>query len=386
MRRLPWTAAGVALLLAALSLPAAQSVRKPSEAELKAAELKELNAQLERQKRQVSKDPVEEERRAKALRDAETLVTRANRDLSSLRSRRAERAAARAQLVEERSRRQAEKVATETDLANQLRAAYFMGRNEPLKLLLNQRSPAEFGRNLTYYGYLGRLRADQIRLISENLVKIDELTAKIDEEDTKLAANMEQQKQRIDEREAARKQRELALATFKREADSRADELRRMEAASRKLEDLIRELNRRAQAAVPYDPDSPFAKRKGKLSWPVSGRIASGGRAAGQGVDIDAPRGGDVRAVHEGKVEVADYMNGMGNFILLNHGDGYFSVYGYLDELYKAEKARVEAGEKIGTVGDTGGRARPQLHFEIRSNGKSVDLKGWFRTNSPPAD
>ena len=218
MRRVPWTA-GFALLLAALVLPAAQPERKRTAAEIKAeADLKELTTRLARIERQAQKNAEEADSLSRALRQAELAVTRTNRDLSTLGVQRAERAAARQKLVDERSRRQAEREAAEADLASQLRAAYFMGRSEPLKLLLNQRNPAEFGRNLTYYGYLGRLRAGQIKVITSNIAKIDELTAQIDDEDGRLADLEQQQKQRLDEREAFVKDRDKALALKRAQA------------------------------------------------------------------------------------------------------------------------------------------------------------------------
>ncbi|MEO8314951.1 MAG: peptidoglycan DD-metalloendopeptidase family protein [Pseudomonadota bacterium] len=390
MRRVPWTAAGVALLLAALVLPAAQPERRRSEAETKAAQLKTIKEQEERARRRTQRDAAEEAEQTKALRDAERATTRVNRDLSSLRGQRAQRAAARLQLVNERSRRQAEKEATESDLASQLRAAYLMGRSEPLKLLLNQRNPAEFGRNLTYYGYLGRLRAGQIATITANIARIDELTSKIDEEDAKLAENMVDQKQRLDEREALVKQRNQVLITLKEQARNNATELKRLRTQRQELEQLVKELNRAAQAA-PFDPDSPFAQRKKKLSWPVAGRIVTnfGARGAGdlpsEGIEIDAARGEDVRAVHEGIVQFADYYGLRGNMLILDHGDGYWSLYAHVDELFKAKGAKVAAGEKIGTVGDTGGRPRPGLYFQIFHNSKPMDPRGWFQSSTPPS-
>jgi septal ring factor EnvC (AmiA/AmiB activator) len=387
MKSVPWTV-GFALLLAALVLPAAQPERKRTAAQLE-ADLKELTTRLARVERQAQKDAEEADSLTRAVRKAELEVTRTNRDLSSLGSQRSQRAAARQKLVDERSRRQAEREATEADLASQLRAAYFMGRNEPLKLLLNQRSPAEFGRNLTYYGYLGRLRAAQIKLITTNIARIDELTRQIDEEDSKLADLETRQKQRLDEREAFARERDKALARKKEEARNSAAERNRLRAQRKQQEELIKELQRAAQAA-PFDPDSPFAQRKAKLSWPVAGRITTtyGARLGPDFVsdylDIDAGRGADVRAVHEGRVLFADY-DSLGNMIIVEHGNGYLTVYGHLDQMFKSAGATVAAGERIASVGDTGGRPRPGLYFKLLHKAKPLDPRGWFRSTSPPA-
>jgi murein hydrolase activator len=182
------------------------------------------------------------------------------------------------------------------------------------------------------------------------------------------------------------------LTSLRRESRGRAAELADMKTRREQLEKLLKELSRAAQAA-PYDPDSPFAKLRKKLSWPVVGRIATNyGVRGSDGIDIDAETGSAVRAVHDGEVRFADYMDQRGLMIILDHGDGYWTLYGHNGELFKSKGAKVEAGEKIATVGDTGGRPRSGLYFEIRhaANPKSgpykpVDPREWFRTSVPPA-
>lgn len=368
----------------ALVLSAAQPDPKRS-AE---ANLRKVNEQIEQIARRLQTDVVEKDKANKALRDAERLVSRATGDLSTLRARRAERAASRERLAEERSRRQGEREATQEDLARQLRAAYFMGRSEPLKLLLNQRNPAEIGRNLTYYGYLGRLRAGQINAITQSMAKIDELTAKIEAEDAELASLEVQRKQQVNELESAKRERGKALTNLEQESRGRASELNRLQTQRKQIEQLMRELNRATESA-PYYPNTPFAKLRGKLSWPVAGRIAANPGA--DGVQIDADAGDPVRAVHEGVVTFADWFPGRGLTIVIKHGGGYFTVYGHNAELFKAVGAEVAAGERIATVGNTGGRSRPGLHFEIRqfansrsNDSKSLNPRPWFRTTKPP--
>jgi septal ring factor EnvC (AmiA/AmiB activator) len=384
MKRVHRTLAGLALLTAALVLPAAQPDRKSAEANLRA-----LDEQIAMDKRRVQNDAVEKDRLNRAFRDADRSVSRAKGDLSALRAKRAERSAARQQLVTERSRRQSEREATESDLASQLRAAYFMGRSEPLKLLLNQRNPAEFGRNLTYYGYLGRLRASQIHVISENISKIDELTVRIDEEDAELAALESQQKERVGELQAARRKQDLARASLEQESRNRVAALKRKQADRERLEQVLKELIRQAEA-TPYDPNSPFEKLRKKLSWPVAGRVTTGFGATtdgfrSDGIEIDAEAGAEVRAVHDGVVMYSDWLPGRGLVIILDHGSGYLSLYGHNEQLFKQKETKVKAGETIATAGNSGGRKRPGLHFEIRRAGKPVDPRGWFRTSAPPA-
>ena len=155
-------------------LPAASTLAA-SDKNKTEANLKAVQDRIERVRQQVQHDAVEKDRLNRDLNAAEKSVAQAHGDLSKVQQQRAERRAAREQLEKDKTEREQQRTRTEQNLADQLRAAYFMGRNEPLKLLLNQKDPSQFGRNLTYYGYFGRLRANQIGEINENIAKIDEL-------------------------------------------------------------------------------------------------------------------------------------------------------------------------------------------------------------------
>jgi murein hydrolase activator len=375
----------LALLGTALVVPAAQQDPARLEAESKA-----LGESIQRLQRRIQLDEVEKNRQSRELRDAERSVAREQGELTRLRAERAERAAIRRHLEAEKDARVVERGRTVAELGRQLRAAYFMGRNEPLKLLLNQRSPAEFSRNLTYYGYLGRLRADQIRQIGENIAKIEELTAKIEAEDVRLASLETAQQEKLDAVNKARRQRGQILANLQRESRSRTAELERRRQEQKQLERIIESVRREARS-FSYDPKAPFVQARGKLSWPVVGRIivnynatiSGGGKS--EGIDIDTERGAPVKAVHEGLVRYADWLGRRGHFVIVDHGNEYWSLYGHLDELYAKPGARIAAGEVIGTAGDSGGRPDTGLWFEIRHNGQPVDPRRWFRTAAPAA-
>lgn len=378
-------ALGIALGMA-LSLPAAQ--QDPARAE---ADLRALNENMKRVQQQLQRDEVEKNRLSRELRDAERSVSKAQGELNRLRAQRAERSAIRRHLEEEKAEREGQRKRSEADLARQLRSAYMMGRNEPLKLLLNQEDPAEFSRNLTYYGYLGRLRADQIGEIREDIAKIEELSVKIAEEDAELARLEAAQKEQVGELESARRQRGKVLASLEKESGNRTAALRRMQQERAQLERAIERIRREARRAPPYDPNLPFAQTQNRLNWPVTGKItvpygapiAEGLRQ--KGVDIDTERGAPVKAIHEGRVDYADWFPGLGNFVLIDHGNDYMSIYGHLGELHVAQGSRVKGGDSIGTAGDTGGRKSTGLYFELQRGGKPLDPKPWFRTAAPPA-
>ena len=383
-------AALIVLLLATLAaggVPAfgAQDTRQRTEADLKA-----INSRIERIRQQVERDSVEKNRLNRDLRAAEKSVASARSDLAAVQQARAERNAERARLAAERRKREQERDRTHESLSAQLRAAYLMGRNEPLKLLLNQRSPAQFGRNLAYYGYFGRLRANQIASINDNIAQIDELDAKIEAEDLELAKLEQERKMGLEELDTARRQRGRVLASLEQESRSRAASLKRLETQQAQLEQLLKDLNRALANSGPVDPNDPFGKLRGKLSWPVAGKLTAGfgdtraGAVRWNGLMIAADRGSPVKAVHAGRVVYADWLPGMGLLIIVDHGNGYLSLYGHNETLFKQAGATVEAGETISAAGDSGGRSQSGLYFEIRRAGKPVDPRPWFRTSSPP--
>jgi septal ring factor EnvC (AmiA/AmiB activator) len=274
-------------------------------------------------------------------------------------------------------------------LAAQLRSAYKMGRNEPLKMLLNQRSPASFQRNSTYYGYFGRDRARKITSITENIAEIDELARQIEEQDSELAKLETERQRRVQELDKARRQRGQVLSSLQVQSRNRGAQLKRLQQQQQQLEKLLADL-RKATEATPFDPNDPFGKLRGRLSWPVAGKVESGygetlaGGLRSNGIQIAADRGATVRAVHEGRVIFADWLSGRGLLIILDHGNGYLSLYGHNEQLFKQAGATVQAGDAIATAGDSGGRATPGLYFEIRRAGKPVNPSGWFKSSAPP--
>lgn len=372
-----------AILVAPAAL--AQSESRSSRAE---AQLREIRAEVDRVRDQVRRDAAERERLARRLRDAEQSVAAARAERERLRAERDERARRRAELAGERRQREAELEAERSALAAQMRAAYMIGREEPLKLLLNQRDPARAGRMFAYYGYFGRARAGQIVRIEEHVARIEELDAELEAEQARLADLETRQRAELARAEEARAARGEVLAALNAEARSRAASLQRLRREQAALEKLVREL-RRALQKFPSDSRSPFGRMRGQLAWPVAGRLAArfGQTRAGglrwEGVLVAADRGAPVRAVYRGRVVYADWLAGLGLLVILDHGNGYLSLYGHNDQIYRKVGETVAAGDTIGAVGDTGGRTDPELYFEIRRGGRPVDPQPWFRTRTP---
>ncbi|HEY0767576.1 MAG TPA: peptidoglycan DD-metalloendopeptidase family protein [Steroidobacteraceae bacterium] len=375
-------------LLGTAPVHAAAAAHPQADARKAEEELQAVKAEIERITRQVNAEQVARDRLTNELRTAELSVGKVRDALGEVRRERAERAARRAALAAEKRAREAQVEQNRAALAGQLRAAYFIGRQEPLKLLLNQKDPTLAGRMFAYYSYFGRARAGQIKLIEDDVQRIAELEGELDVEDQQLAELEKQQRAQLRELEQARAQRTHVLASLEAQSHTRAQNLERLRSQQTGLEKLLREL-RTAMERFPLEGNDAFARLRGKLAWPVSGHLvarfgeARAGGVRWDGVLVATERGAAVKAVCQGRVIYADWLPGLGLLTIVDHGDGYLSLYGHNERLYKAAGEQVTAGDTIAAAGDSGGSSRPELYFEIRKGGKPVDPRPWFKAADP---
>ncbi len=288
-----------------------------------------------------------------------------------------------ASLQRERDRLVADLKAQRSALAQQLRTAYMMGRQHYVKMLLNQEDPARFGRVMAYYGYLNRERGERIDLLGRTLAELAEVQRAVSAEAARLEVL---RSRRVAERETLEKlrhERKRVLERVRVELQGKGTELAHLEKDEKELERLIAAL---AQALenLPIK-DNPFGRLRGQLHWPTRGPLLTRyntPRPAGvnwQGVVIGGGEGQPVRAVARGRVAFADWLRGYGLMTIIDHGDGYMSLYGYSQALYKEVGDWVEAGEVVATVGDSGGQERNGLYFEIRHKGRPINPELWCR-------
>ena len=352
------------------------------------AELRQLRNQIERIRGQVAKDAAERDRLTRALRAAETAAKQARGELGRLRGERMSREERRAELAEQKRQREEQLARERAELAAQLRAAYLIGREEPLELFLNQRDPTRAERLFAYYGYFGRARADQVAAIETRLREIEALDRSLETESERIRRLEKEQDAELARLEKARSERGAVLANLNAESKARSASLQRLQREQAALERLLREL-RRTTPQFPTDSRSPFAGMRGKLAWPTTGRLVArfGQQRAGsvkwEGVLISAPRGTPVKSVYRGRVVYADWLAGLGLLLIIDHGGGYLSLYGHNEQLYRAVGDQVAPGDTVAAVGDSGGRAQPELYFEIRQAARPLDPAPWFKDRQP---
>jgi len=363
---------------------AAGAAPDPKSVDAKEAELKQVRTRIESIRKNIIADAERRDSLAASLKDAELEIQSARERLSDIR---AQRTAAEAKLRDLQAEKAdtEKKIADERDaLAGELRVAYMNGRQEQIKLLLNQGTPGQLGRVMAYYGYFGQARAERITAIGEHLAHLDLLAEFIAAEAERLQSIEASNADQVQSLATARDRRKTTLAQVQSKIKTRNDELAVLERDARSLEKLVEQL-RRAIEEFPELAEQPFQRVKGKLPWPVKGKLLArfgqlraGGPLKWQGLVIGADRGTQVRAPFYGRVVYADWLPGLGLLIVLDHGGGYMTLYGHNEQLYRRVGDRVAPGDPLSAVGDAAGFGRSGLYLEIRNGRATVDPSVWL--------
>ena len=268
-------------------------------------------------------------------------------------------------------------------LATQVRAAYMSGSQEKIKLLLNQRDPATLGRLMAYYRYLNDYRADNIAAVMEEIRKLDELQSQIAAEEARLSRLAKNHYGELTILNTSLEERQTLLASLRKKIANEGQEVDRLAAQEQDLTRLIAELTS-ILSDYPISSEEPFSKHKGRLTWPVAGTLIHdfgqprvGGKIKWNGVVLAAPHGREVRAVYHGRIAFADWLAGMGLLVIVDHGEGYMTLYGYNETILKNAGDWVAPGDVIATVGDSGGQAQSSVYFEVRKGTKPVNPRQW---------
>jgi septal ring factor EnvC (AmiA/AmiB activator) len=320
------------------------------------------------------------------LREAEVGIAAMRRRLENLRSALSAAERRRGELRAEETHAQAALDTERGALAMQVRTAYMIGRQERIKLLLNQSDPAAAGRMTTLYGYFARARAQKIDEIRERVARVQDLVDQIQQTTERLQALRTDADHEMADLTHAREERAAALAAVTRQVSSGNEELMRLRREEQAEEALIAELARVLQD-FPVDIQDSFEEMRGRLPWPVQGRMtaryrdsrANGGSGLRwNGVLIETARGAKVRAPYFGRVVYADWLQGLGLLLIIGHKGNYMTLYGHTEVLYKSVGDWVAPGDVIAGLGETGGAA-PQLYFEIREGRTPTDPKVWLK-------
>ena len=394
--------AAVACVLLALAGGAHAQDAKDAEKRLQSVrgELREVAAQrrkLEGQRGDASRK----------LREADEQVGGTQRTLKQTQAQIQRDAEQLAQLQAQRARHAGDLDARKAELARLLRAAQQAGDAAPLKALLAQDRVADAERALAYQGYLQRAQVERIHALNTEIAQLQALEDGIAQRRAALDAAHRKQAAQLAQLQAARKQRAGLLAELDKQYQGKAEREKALGRDAKALQNLLAQLRaaaakaareaararadaeRQAKASGKPAPKrsavaSTPALRVGGLSWPVAGNLLAGfggrlpdGRRS-DGVLIAAPAGTAVKAVADGTVVFADWMTGYGNILIVDHGNGYMSLYAHNDGLLRVAGDAVRRGDALATVGSSGGQDTPALYFELRRGGAPVNPSGWL--------
>ena len=374
-----------ACFMGVLALPGLTVAQTPDPglARVKEQELEQVRQQISDLKQSMDERARERDRVTAELQSAEVEISEKRLNLKDLERQRAFSENRKATLEASIAEREAELGLETEQLEHQVRAAYMSGSQERIKLLLNQQDPAALGRQMKYYEYLSDYRAGNIEAVNAKLVELDALRADATAEAASLSRLTAAQTQEVEALAVAQGRRRELLASLNAKLATEGTTIERLAAQERDLGRVIAELTS-ILSDYPITSEEPFSALRGRLTWPVAGRVIHDfgtGRATGQlkwnGVVVAATRGQEVRSVYHGRVVFADWLAGMGLLVIVDHGEGYMTLYGYNETLLKSPGDWVAPGDVLATVGDSGGQPQAGLYFEVRQGTQPVNPKAW---------
>lgn len=390
--------------LALLPLVLCLALATPAAAQGKNQELRELRERIAQLNREIEQAAEDRSEAADALKNSERRISDVNREIRQLRLRHNKANRQLAELQRNTQQTRAELARQQQLLTQLLRERYVQGSEDALKLLLNAQDPAAISRNLASFHYVGKARQDLILAYQDTLAQLQDVETKTQLQSEELLRLRDQQLAQKQLLVAEKAERQATLKQLSEQIRAQRREVGSLQRDEQRLARLVARLAQVAKASgksnTPQRPSGEkvtriadaslagyaFTKLKGKLALPVGGDIIArfgqtreGGGPTWKGLFIRAPQGREVRAVGSGQVAFADWLRGFGNLLIIDHDDGYLSLYSNNESLYKQAGDSVRAGDAIASVGNTGGQEDTGLYFELRYLGRPFDPLSWLR-------
>ena len=369
-RRLP------ALLLAFLLFPAAAYASQQADLEKLRQRIATIQRDLERTSE--SRSEIADE-----LRDSERAISDSNRSLAQLAGQRRE---ADRELVrlQQRSNTLDDDYQKQLALLGRLLYRQHLGGidQDYLRLLLDSDDPNRIARDLYYYDHIARARASALQRLRTQLAALQQAARDMRAKRQEIASLLGAEKKELAQLEREQDKRRQTLRRIAQQLKQQRNEMQRLQRNEARLSKLVEELTQLSAG----DSRSSFRSLKGRLPLPVSGKVSNrfGDRRVESklpwtGWFVRAPTRQPVLAVAAGQVVYADWLRGFGNLLIVDHGEGYMSLYGNNETLYKQVGEKLQAGDIVAGVGNSGGNEDSGLYFELRHKGSPLDPKTWVR-------
>lgn len=377
----PWPGAALHAQAQGISSDASAGDAEITRQQLEALEAEIAKITAAQQQRETQRSAV-----LKRLRANEEQLGELRKDLATLRKRMNESESELQELQRQRRALNEAAAVQRSAVSEELRRAYRGAENDQLKLLLSQENPELLARQLAYYGYVLGARNALLESYGNTLTEI----AAVEQRVAATQRNLQQQQQDTETQQqliaAEQSQRQALLAQLEQDIASDEQRLVQRQRDRSELEQVLADIEA-AMAAMELPIDAqPFAEARGQMPWPVDGRLTqrfgsprNQGRMRWQGVRLRAESGAAVNAIHHGRVVYSDWLRGAGLLLVLDHGDGYMSLYAHNETLLRDVGDWVSTGATIATVGDSGGQSEAGLYFEVRKDGTPTDPQAWCR-------
>ncbi|OIQ99337.1 murein hydrolase activator EnvC precursor [mine drainage metagenome] len=387
--------------------------------------LSNVQQRLESLKKELDNSQEAHKDAADALKDSEVAISEANKKLYEINQRQQQNKKT-LTLLESESASTSETLAQQQKLlSSQLYQQYIHGQQSYAQMILQSQHPSEIARNVHYYSYIAKARAELINKMQDNLNRIKKLN---NETASTLKEVAELKQKQIDERrtlEGQKKAKSKVVSTLSQQISAQRNEIKKLSRDEKRLSQLVERLARiippkrkpkltksrpsknttptemsedhpQTKEATIDNDNTPsnefagenFASLKGKLRLPVRGevtnRFGSSREDSGiswKGLFIRAKEGTEVKSIANGRVVFADWLRGFGNLIIVDHGDGYMSLYGNNQAVFKQVGDTVHAGDAIASVGNSGGNATNGLYYELRNQSRPFDPLSWSNVN-----
>lgn len=291
-----------------------------------------------------------------------------------------------AELEQQRTKLQEARDQQQARIAQELKMAWQIGRQGQFKIVLNQENPHTVARSLAYYRYFFQARNTLLETYRKTLRDLEEVEQRIDATLAELETRGKTLETQQEELTAAQATRKQAMDELSASISSASAQLKQKEQDRKQLEELLRAIEKAIVDLQVPENYATFQSAKGQMPWPVAGkhsnqfnRPRNEGKMRWQGVMIPAKEGTTVNAIHHGRVVYADWLRGSGLLLIIDHGDGYMSLYAHNESLLREVGEWVTAGTPVSTVGNSGGETQAALYFEIRHNGKPTDPSKWCK-------
>lgn len=370
-------------MMASLAFALSVSAQEVSEAEYQ-EKLRDLQKNIERLQKELNKVKGNRSQLLLDLENNETDIGELLEKIDRIKQELNSEEQALRELKQERELLAEEQSSQKKQIAQQVRAAYQLGGQSNLKLLLNQNQPDTVSRLLKYHDYFLDAHSQKISAYVDNINQLNEIEPRIVHNTESLQNSREQLQTRYQQLKSKQSERQKMLRQLNATISGKDQELQSLSLDRQHIEQLMDEIVATVGNQKAFNGNAPFAELRGKLPWPASGNIAHGfgsdripGKMKWSGVVIRATEGVPVKAIHHGRVVFADYLRGHGLLIIVDHGDGYMSLYAHNQNLKKTVGSWVEAGEIIASVGSSGGQSEAGLYFEIRQDGQPTNPNSW---------